>query len=165
MPKTYYLKFGSGDPRTFTALSPTFVIFNANGVTAISNPPGISEMPSGSGIYQFIQNATTAYGSTIPYVFLADGGSALSSGDRYITGILDPVQAVDQIVGTTSDSFGTTSADPTSLMGYAKRNQEIQEGAQNYTKSTGVWDVSSRGSSTLLVEKTLTNTTTAATRS
>ena len=162
MPKTYYLKFGSGDPRSFTALSPTFVIFNANGVTAMSNPPGISELPSGSGIYQFIHNATTYYGATIPYVFLADGGSSVAAGDRFISGVLDPVQAVDQTIGQTADSFGSTSADPTSLLGYAKRNMEVNEGDATFIKSTGVWSLSNRGSTTLLRTKTLTNTTTSA---
>lgn len=157
MSKTYWMKFGSGDPRTNTGLAPTMVIFNAGGLTAVAGP-GITETPAGSGLYSF------QYGATISYAFLADGGAGLSSGDRYITGVLDPVQAVDERVGVQGDSFGSTAADPTTLTGYMKRVQELLEGDALFTKSTGVWTISSRGSSTLLRSKTLTNTTTSSTK-
>jgi hypothetical protein len=157
MAKSYYLKFGSGDPASYSGLTPTFVIFSANGLTSLT-PPGVTELPAGSGLYFF------SYGPTVSIVFKADGGNSLSSGDRYIVGALDPVQAVDEKVGTTSDSFGSTAADPTTLMGYAKRNQEFQEGNASFNKSTAKWDIYSRGSSTLLIEKSLTNTLTSATK-
>ena len=157
MAKTYWMKFGSGDPRTNTGLAPTLVIFNAGGITTITGP-GITETPAGSGLYSF------SYGATISYAFLADGGSGLAAGDRYITGVLDPVQAVDERVGVQADSFGSTSADPTTLSGYLKRIQELLEGDAVYTKSTGVWTISNRGSTTLLRSKTLTNTTTSSTK-
>lgn len=157
MAKTYYLKFGSGSPANYTGLSPTFTIFSMAGLTSIAGP-AISEMPAGSGIYTFSYEPATSV------VFVADGGSALAAGDRYITNALDPIQAVDERVGTTSDSFGSTSVDPTTLLGYAKRGQEILEGNAVFNKSTGVWDIYSRGSSTLLREKTLTNTVSQATK-
>lgn len=158
MAKNYYLKFGSGDPASFSGLSPTFTIFSATGISALV-APGVTETPAGSGLYGFI------YEPTQSIIFKADGGAGLSSGDRYITGVLDPIQAVDERVGTTSDSYGSTSVDPTTVMGFAKRQQEIQEGNAVFNKSTGVWDIYSRGSSTLLREKTLTNTTTQAAKS
>lgn len=153
--KQYYLKFGTGDPASYTGLSPTFVIFSAGGLTSIV-APGITESPAGSGLYGF------SYGPTISILFKADGGSGLASGDRYIVSALDPIQAVDEKVGTTSDSFGSTATDPGSVLGYLKRNQEFLEGNAVFTKSTGTWDIYSRGSSTLLREKTLTNTISAA---
>lgn len=155
--KTYYLKFGSGDPAPYSGLFPTFTIFSAGGLTAIS-APGVTELPSGSGLYQFL------YGPTQAIIFKSDGGSALSAGDRYISGTLDPIQAVDQQLGFTTDSFGTTGADPTSIWGYVKRLQEFFEGDGTFTKSTGIWQLFNRGSSTLLRTKTLTNTTTSATK-
>jgi len=155
MSKTYYLKFGSGDPRTNTGLTPTFVIFSSFGVTALQ-APGVTETPASSGLYQF------TYGPTGPIVFLADGGSALSAGDRYISATLDPIQAVDEKVGYNTDSFGSTGVDPTTIMGFVKRNLEFNEGDAVFTKATGIWDIYSRGSSTLLREKTLTNDTTSA---
>ncbi len=155
MTKTYYLVFGTGNPSSYTGLTPTLTVFSAAGLTALA-APAIAEGPAGSGVYNF------AYGPTLSIVFVADGGAALSATDRYIKGALDPVQAVDQTIGQTTDSFGTTLTDPTTLMGYSKRAQEFNEGNKTYTKSTGIWDIYSRGSSTLLREKALTNSVTSA---
>jgi hypothetical protein len=41
---------------------------------------------------------------------------------------------------------------------------EIQEGNATFTKSTATWSLYNRGSTTLLRTKTLTNTTTSATK-
>ncbi len=150
--KVYWLKFGSGDPRTYSGLAPTFILFFTQGGTSMTGP-GITEVVSGTGFYEFL------YGPTISIAFTADGGSGLASEVRYISGVLDPIQAVDQTVGQTYDSFGSTSIDPSTLMGYAKRNQEYNEGNALFTKSTGVWDIYSRGSSVLLAEKSLANNT------
>jgi len=155
--KVYYLKFGSGDPATFSGLFPTFVIFNALGSTALA-APGITEIPAGSGYYQF------QYGPTQAILFKADGGNSLSTNDRFISGTLDPVQAVDQQLGYQTDSFGSTATDPASIWGYVKRLQEFFEGDQIFTKASGIWQIFNRGSSTLLRTKSLTNTTTSATR-
>jgi hypothetical protein len=156
--KSYYLKFGTGDPVNYTGLSPTFSIFSASGVTAIT-APGITETPAGSGLYSF------TYGPTTSILFKCDGGAALSGSDRYIVGTLDPIQAVDEKVGTSTDSIGSTATDPSTVLGYLRRSQEFLEGNATFTKSTGVWQVYSRGSSQLLMQKSLTNTTTAAGKS
>lgn len=158
MAKDYWLEFGTGNPSAKTGLSPTFTVFANAGGTLIA-APSINEIPTGSGFYHF------AYGPTNSIVFAVDGGSSLADGDRYITGALDPIQAVDEKVGTLGDSFGSTLVDPSTLIGYAKRNLEWLEGDAVFTKATGVWNVSSRGSSTLLGSKDLTNTTTLATKS
>lgn len=155
--KTYWLKFGSGDPAPYSGLFPTFTIFSLQGLTAIS-APGITETPAGSGLYQF------QYGPTLSVIFKADGGAILSAGDRYITATLDPIQAVDQQLGFQTDSFGSTSADPGSIWGFVKRFQEFLEGDSIYTKATGIWQIFNRGSTTLLRQKSLTNTTTSATK-
>lgn len=156
--KSYYLQFGSGDPANFTGLSPTFVIFSAGGLTA-AVAPGVTETPVGSGLYRF------DYAPTMSIIFKADGGAGLSSGTRYIVGTLDPIQAVDEKVGTIDDSFGSTALDPSTLLGYAKRSLEFWEGNAIFTKATGIWDIYSRGSSTLLREKALTNNTSIAGKS
>lgn len=157
MAKTYWAAFGT-DPRVTSGQSPTFVIFQT-GTGATVAPPTVTEPLAGSGFYKF------TYGPTASIVFLLDAGAAISSSDRYISGALDPIQAVDEKVGTTDDSFGSTSVDPTTLFGFAKRNLEFEEGNASFNKSTGVWDISSRGSSTLLREKTLANSTTAVSKS
>lgn len=156
--KTYTLQFGSGDPRLFSGLTPTMISFYSAINAATFLGPTIIETLAGSGLYQF------AYGPTSPIVFLADGGAALSSTDRYITGALDPIQAVDEKVGTINDSYGSTSVDPTTIFGYSKRNLEFLEGNAAFNKSTGIWVIYSRGSTTLLREKDLTNTVSAATK-
>ncbi len=157
MAKTYYLVFGSGNPSSYSGLTPTLSVFSLQGLTALT-APGITELPTGSGFYQF------QYAPTLSIVFVADGGSALATGDRYIPGVLDPIQAVDERIGTVNDSFGSTATDPSTLFGYAKRAQENQEGDSVFVKATGVWSIYSRGSSTLLAEKNLANNVTQATK-
>lgn len=159
MAKNYELKFGSGTPTPFTGLTPTFIFFVDTAAGTTVAPPSISEILAGMGIYKFV------YGPTASITFVVDGGAALSSGDRYISGVLDPIQAVDEKVGgIVSDSYGTTSVDPSTVFGYMKRNLEFHEGNMIYNKSTGVWDIYSRGSSTLIREKTLSNTTAQSTK-
>ncbi len=153
--KSYYLKFGTGDPSLYTGLSPTLVIFNVGGMSAVT-APGITEAPTGSGLYRF------DYGATVSILFKADGGALLASGDRYIVGTLDPIQAVDEKIGTLGDSIGSTLTDPSTLFGYVKRGQEFNEGNSDFNKTSGVWSIYSRGSTTLLATKTLTNTTSSA---
>lgn len=156
--KTYGIVFGTGDSRPYTGLSPTFILFFNATTGATLAPPGITETLAGSGMYSFF------YGPTFSIFFQVDGGAILNDSIRYVKGVLDPIQAVDEKVGTIDDSFGTTSADPTTLLGYAKRNLEFDEGNAVFDKTTGTWDIYSRGSSTLLREKILTNTTTEATK-
>lgn len=158
MPKYYGLIFGSGKASTKTGLSPTMTIFSSQGLTSMIGPT-ITELPTSSGMYQFI------YSPSLPIYFEADGGSTLGDSDRYIYGILDPIQATDEKIGTINDSFGTTASDPTTLMGFAKRNQEFEEGNANFNKGSAIWTIYSRGSSTLLRSKTLTNTITNADKS
>jgi hypothetical protein len=155
--KIYYLQFGSGNPALFSGLFPTFTIFNAQGQTSLA-APGITEIPIGSGLYQF------QYAPTLSILFLADGGAGLSNGDRFISATLDPIQAVDQQIGYATDSFGSTSTDPTTLWGYLKRLVEFNEGDSIFSKATGIWQIFTRGSTTLLRTKSLTNTTSSATK-
>lgn len=100
--KYYSLKFGSGDPRTYTGMNATFLYFvnMTNGATLA--PPAITESLTGSGIYQF------QWGTTTPIAFLADAattspGAAL----RYITGELDPADRADEY-GASMIALGTT---------------------------------------------------------
>lgn len=155
--KTYWLKFGPDDPRSYTGLSPSFITFQTeNGGTLA--PPGVTERITGTGLYQF------SHGSTLSISFIVDGGATLSLSNRYISGSLDPVQTVDQQLGYTTDSIGSTSVDPATAIAYLKRLREFLEGNATFNKTTGVWDIYSRGSTTLLVEKTLSDSSTTATK-
>ncbi len=261
MAKTYSMIFGTtGDPRTYTGLSPTLLIFVnlTNGATVA--PPSITESLTGSGIYQF------TWGTTTPIGFLADAATTSpGSVGRFVSGQLDPMDRSDEygttltaigfstlvygssltaqgvtnialgisqiaqgvtltaigtsllaqgvtltaainfgatviagqvnmgvtlvaigntsfafgttnvaigtslntlfsFIGSTASSFGTTLIDPVDLFGFLKRAQEVAEGNNTYTKATGVLDISSRGSSTLLREKTISDTSTQTTK-
>ena len=61
-------------------------------------------------------------------------------------------------IGTTASSYGSTSVDPVDLYGFLKRARELAEGNQIYTKATGILDLYVRGGSTLLIEKTISDT-------
>ncbi len=151
--KTYWVQFGSS---LVTGLAPTFIEFyNQLGLTLL--PPGLTQ-PFG-GKYSF--NYSVGYSTSI--AFRIDGATTLLGTARYVDGVLDPVDTIDLVLGYTSSSIGSTSVDPGDIFGAIKRRQEFQEGPQNFIKSSGVWNVFSRGSSTLLVQKTLTNNTTGVT--
>jgi len=155
--KTYIVVFGSGNPANYSGLSPTFTVFN-NYIAGASTPgwtvaagPTITEIGAGIGLYSF------QYEPLTPYAFVCDGGVTLVNTDRYVKGILDPIQAVDEKVGFSTDSFGSSSVDPGSIYGYVKRFQEFMEGDSYFNKVTAVWTIFNRGSSTLLRTKNLVN--------
>lgn len=74
------------------------------------------------------------------------------------------ISLIMQSIGTTASAIGTTSVDPGDLFGYLKRLQEFNEGIQNFNKTSGVWNISTRGN-TLFASKTLTNSSTQVNRS
>lgn len=158
--KTYWLRFGSGNPQSFSGLTPTLSTFITEGGTNLIGPT-ISEVGASTGLYKFIYDASPTFATG----FVADGGAALASTDRYIAGVLDPISAVDQVLGFPMDSFGSTSIDPATAFGFLKRALEFWEGNATFIKQTGSWNIYSRGSSTLLREKALTNNTTLASKS
>ena len=68
-------------------------------------------------------------------------------------------------IGSTASSYGSTSVDPVDLYGFLKRARELSEGNQIYTKATGILDMYVRSGVTLLIEKTITDTSTTTTKS
>lgn len=102
MAKTYWLQFGFGDPRAFTGLSPTFLIFKDSAGTNVT-PPSIAEVGTGTGMYAFSWGTTTAIG------FLADAATTTPGPQgRYVYGSLDPVDRADEY-GATLIALGTTA--------------------------------------------------------
>lgn len=106
--KTYYVRFGSGDPRSNSGLSPTFLSFNNYGVAV--TPPGITSVIGATGFYAF------QYGTTTPIVFLIDGAtSGLDNSVRFVTGAIDPVDRADEYgttlvaIGSSNIALGTTN--------------------------------------------------------
>ncbi len=98
--KSYFVQFGSGDPRTFTGLSPTFLFYKKPDGTNVT-APSIAEV-STTGMYLF------TWGTTAPIVFLADAATTSPGvAGRYVTGSLDPADSIDEI-GTTLTAIGVT---------------------------------------------------------
>ena len=157
MSANYFLGFGS-NPAANSGLTPTFIYFaSAAGQTLA--PPGITEPISGSGVYTF------TYSATLAIAFGVDGGAGLATSDRYIYKSVDPLDLVDQKIGYTTDSIGTTSTDPTTVLGYQRRALEFWEGDATVDKAAGTWSIFSRGASILLKVKNLINTITTASKS
>ncbi len=179
--KNYWVTFGTQDPRTYTGLSPSFILY-FNHLGATQAPPGITEVFAGSGYYRF--QASVGWSQSV--AFLVDGGASATTA-RYVRGNLDSADALDltvgytasaisdgsvlgqvatvnAVIGTTASSFGSTSVNPGDIFGVVKRLQENLEGNATFLKSSGTWSIFSRGSSTLLTTKTLTQSTTGVTK-
>lgn len=147
----YGLTFGSGDPRNFTGLSPTFVVFKRRDGT-VETPPAITEIP-GTGLYPFVYTPSP----TFTIYFICDGGSSITdSSSRYLNGTLDPIASVDRNLGFLADGVGTTVL-PTTAFAFAQRAVAYWESDSTFSKSTGLWNQYAKGTSTLLVAKTLAN--------
>lgn len=126
MSNVYGLQFTSGDPRSSIqpSLTPTLLVFAAiNGASVVT--PGITKPIVAVGLYTF------TYTPTLPTYFLADGGSSLSSENRYLSGILDPLYKTDiqigelgstmQAIGSTLNAIGTSGiAIGNSLLAYGE---------------------------------------------
>jgi hypothetical protein len=125
MAKNYSMRFGSGDPRTLTGLSPTFLIFVRLTDGATIAPPAITESLTSSGLYQF------SFGTTQPISFLVDAATT-SPGltGRYVTGQIDPADRSDEYgntlialgmtnvaLGTTNVALGTTAVSSFAALG------------------------------------------------
>jgi len=156
--RNYFLRFGNGNPASFSGLSPTFLVF-MNGSGATIAPPGITEILPSSGLYRF------QYYATQTIAFTADGStSGIDDSLRYVCGTLDPVDLLADQIGSTNSSFGATSIDPGTVFGFLKRAQEMLEGDSIYTKSSGVLQYFNRGQTTLLRSRTISDTATQTTK-
>lgn len=175
MSKQYIVQFGSGNPTLISGFSPTFTVFKVVPGGGSTTPPGITEIPTSTGLYYF------TYDPVSPIAFVIDGGASLVAASRYVIGNLDPAQKIDEVgsslialgtssialgntilaqgsttgaigtlIGSLADSFGSTLSDPTTLFGYMKRIQENLEGNQQFTKSSGVQQIWSRGTTYVL---------------
>lgn len=102
--KSYTVTFGSGDPRGFTGLSPTFLLFWNLSTGTTNAPPSIAELVTGkTGIYSF------NYGVTQPIAFLLDAATTSPGANgRYVTGQIDPADRADEY-GNTLSAYGLTA--------------------------------------------------------
>lgn len=128
---------------------------------------GMGATLSGMGSTLFGVGATIGgMGNTLGGVgvSLAAMGVSVTAQGTTLAAIGATVSSIGLGLGSTASSFGSTSADPVDLFGLLKRAQEFWEGNQTYTKATGVLDFYSRGSSTLLREKTVSDDSTSTTK-
>lgn len=143
-----------------TSLSALGSTLTGLGNTAVAL--GISNFAFGSSIYA-LGVSNYAFGASnyaLGVSNFALGTSNLALGTSiYAFGVTNSA-----LVGNTSSSFGTDSADPTTIFGFLKRAQETREGNETYTKSSGSLTISSRGSSQLLATKSISDTTTSTTK-
>lgn len=173
MAKNFLLQFGTGLPSLNTGLAPTFSVFRVIPGGGATTPPGITELPTTTGLFYFTYGMSAGSNAI---AFVVDGFTSALGSARYIAGELDPSQFVDEqltaqgttlvaignsltalgnsfgfgssllaVIGSTASSFGTTAADPATVFGFLKRLQEFNEGNSNFAKTSGVWDIYARG--------------------
>ncbi len=152
MAKQYTLQFGTGDPRTFTGLNATFLIFKDTVAGSNVTPPGITEVPSATGLYYF------TWGTTSPITFLADAATTSpGTSNRYIAGSLDPADRIDEVgttlvaIGNSLTSLGASSVGllnmGVTLVGIG--NTSIALGISNFALGTSIYALEQTLSSTL----------------
>jgi hypothetical protein len=181
MAKNYIVQFGGGNPTSFAGLSPTFIVFKVvpggGAPTGATAPPGITQIPSSTGLYYFTYEPLTSV------AFVIDGGNTLATSDRYVVNCIDTIQNVDetlavfgdntlalgmsllalgntnvalgttgiatteQLVGFTSSPIGDLTDSPTDVMGYLMRLREFNEGNSTFAKTSGLWSIYASGSS------------------
>lgn len=101
MAKNYTIQFGSGSPTLLAGLAPTFITFKSVPAGTNVTPPGITQIPTGTGLYYF------TYGPTTSMAFTIDGATTgLSNDIRYLSGALDPIQAVDEQLTGVGNTLG-----------------------------------------------------------
>lgn len=110
MAKNYIIQFGQS---FYPALAPTFTAFQVVPGGGATTAPGVTAVPGATGMYYF------SYEPAGSIAFILDGATTGLGNARYITGALDPVQAVDERItemGTTLVAIGNSlSAMGTSL--------------------------------------------------
>lgn len=108
MAKTYGVAFSATDPRTYPSLAPTFLSFRSLADGSAVTPPGITQIVTGSGLYNFF------WTPTLPIYFLLDGITTTAT-ERYVFGILDPAHIIDEAavtllaIGNTNIALGNTN--------------------------------------------------------
>lgn len=127
---------------TSVALGTTSVALGVTSVALGTSIVAASSTLTGYGVSIYAGTQTLlAYGNTINAI----GSSILGQ------------------LGTTASSIGTTNTDPVDIMGHLKRIQEFHEGTSEFSKTSGLWQIKTRGS-TLMVQRTLANAVTTVTK-
>lgn len=110
------VSFSQDNPSNYTSLAPTFITFmNMLDGTTIT-PPGITQLAF-TGIYMFAHQTST------PFYFKLDAITVSTSTDRYVYGVLGPIQQVDiqlsQLSSTLAAYNSTIGANFSTLTAYS----------------------------------------------
>jgi hypothetical protein len=162
--------FGALDPAdrsdeygtTLTAIGVTLTAIGTSNIAlgTTNVALGTSNIALGTSNYAYGTSITYYIPNHLGATVVAIGNTSIAIGTTiysYLSGVSSPFLLG---IGSTASSFGSTTVDPVDLFGYMKRIQENLEGNNTFIKNTGVLSVYSRGSSTLLATKTVTNSAT-----
>jgi hypothetical protein len=150
---------------TIAALGTFGTSLNAIGVSILAIGASLNAQGNTIAVIGGSMSVMGASLSAMGFTLTGIGNTVLGIGNTiFAIGASTSVLALASQIGTAADSFGTDTVDPTSLFGFMKRIQEIQEGDSNYAKGTGVWSIYNRGSSTLLRSKTIADAATTVTK-
>jgi hypothetical protein len=164
---------------TTVALGTTSVSWGSANSTALTNQGSTLVAIGNTSSIQSVGSTLTAIGSTLLQGQLNIGSTLVAVGNTMVTAETNMGTTLVAIgnsltglgltaiplIGTLGSTFGSSSTDPVDMLGYLKRIQENLEGNQTFTKGTGAWQISSRGSSTVLANKTVSNGASLVTRS
>lgn len=91
-------------------------------------------------------------------------GTNVSNMGLTLIGLGNSSISAFSLLGSASSSFGNTMTDPSTVFGFLMRTQELFEGDQVYTKSGGLFQMFNRGSSTMLRQKTISDSASSTTK-
>ena len=159
----YYTTYGPTNTIAFTLDGFTSGLGSARYIYGTMDPINAIDEYLGNTFYPF-GVSTLAFGASAAVLgasLIASGASLTAQGVSLnalgvtILSYVGNTSPLSALIGGLSSSFGNSASDPTTVFGYLKRLQEFNEGNSLFTKSTSIWDIYSRGSSALLAEKTL----------
>ena len=154
MSNYYGLAFSNTDPSQYPSLAPTFLTFRRVTDGQTLAPPSLSQIDF-TGVYGF------TYAVTDPIYYRVDGITITSATDRYLIGILDPADNIDNqhsagmttltqyhstltAIGASNVALGTTSvALGITNVGYGTSNLAINttilaHGSTNFSINTTI---------------------------
>lgn len=116
---------------------------------------GVSTLQGVTLLYQGLQGLSTQVVGLSAQI----AGLGLTLTTNFASVIVG-IDTLSTSIGSTASSFGSDVADPTTVFGFLKRSQEFWEGNETYFKTTGVLDFYSRGTTSLIRSKLISDSTT-----
>lgn len=156
---------GASNVAGFSSLFGSIYQGNAYGATLLNRLGTSNDAAGFSTVFSSLfQNA--AYGQTlIDRVGMATHVAGFSS----LFGVVKANEAYGitaiALLGTDADAIGDSSTDPTTVFGFLKRCENVLEGQSVYTKASGSLAMKDKTGNTTLATRTISDSTTAVTKS